>query len=127
MSRRRSTVKARLAVVVFVSLAALAGTSASAMAFSNGYCGVLINEGTWCGDGSDHSYDYNRASYGGGGNVYVCERLLWANTRTQRQAPSCSYNYNARNYGPTSSLFEAEVTHIYSGGARHTIFGYAVA
>lgn len=127
MVKNRRALGARLTAALAGSLAALALSSPSAFAWSNSYCGVLINQGTWCGDGSDHSYDYNRASYGGNGTVYVCERLLWANSTRERLTPSCSYNYNARNYGATSSLFEAEVTHIYSGGARHTIYGYAVA
>jgi hypothetical protein len=105
---------------------AVLGTS-QASAFSNTYCGVLINEGTWCGDGSNHSYTFNSATYSGGGSVFVCERLLIADTSTQRRGPSCGYTYVASTYGPYGWLTEAEVTHLYSGGARHTITGYAVA
>lgn len=116
-----------MAACAFLLAAAVA--PATSHAFTNSYCGALINEGTWCGDGSDHTYDYNRASYTGGGSVWVCERLLYANTSSVRSGgPSCAYNYAARNYGSTvSTLFEAEVTHLYSGGARHTIYGYATA
>jgi hypothetical protein len=98
-----------------------------AQAFTNGYCGVLINAGSWCGDGSNHSYYYNRASYGGTGSVTVCERLLIADTSYQRLSPFCAINYAARNYGSSGCCYEAEVTHINSGGARHTISGLAEA
>jgi hypothetical protein len=98
-----------------------------AQAFTNGYCGVLIYAGSWCGDGSNHSYYYNRASYGGSGSVTVCERLLIADTSIQRLSPLCAINYVARNYGTSGCCYEAEVTHINSGGARHTISGLAEA
>ena len=109
-----------------LTLASLA-FAGSAHAFANSYCGVLIYESTWCGDGSNHTYNYNRAQYTGFGDVYVCERLLIADTSSERMAPSCGYNYVARNYGAYPWLTEAEVGHFYSGGARHTIYGYATA
>ena len=107
--------------------ASFATAATVAEAFTNGYCGVLINQGSWCGDGSDHSYYYNRAAYNGGGSVTVCERMLIANTSTQRLSPGCGVNYYARDYGPSGCCYEAEVTHINSGGARHTISGLAQA
>lgn len=112
------------AAVLTLTSFAFAG---SAHAFANSYCGVLIYEGTWCGDGSNHSYNFNRAQYTGGGSVWVCERLLIADTSSEVAGPSCAYNYAARSYGAYPWLTEAEVTHYYSGGARHTIYGYATA
>jgi hypothetical protein len=116
------------AVTLTLGLLGFAGLGASqASAFSNTYCGVLIYSGTWCGDGSNHSYYYNSATYSGGGSVFICERLLIADTATERSGSSCGYSYVSRNYGPYGWLTEAEVTHYYSGNARHTITGYAVA
>lgn len=106
-------------------LGLLALGSAGASATANNYCGVLIAEGTWCGDGSNHSYGYNRATYTGGGNVWVCERLLIADTSTQREAPVCAYNYADRTFGAYIWLTEAEVLHNTGTGANHTIYGYA--
>jgi hypothetical protein len=110
-----------------VVLAALALFPSSSFGYSNAYCGALINQGSWCGDGSNHSYDYNRAEYRGAGDVWVCERLLIADTRTERAGPTCGYDYQAHGYPAYVWLTEAEVTHLYSGGARHTIYGYGVA
>lgn len=95
--------------------------------WANSYCGVLIHVNSWCGDGSNHSYDTNRGTYEGGGTVLVCQRLLKADTTTVRTGSSCSYGYVFQNYGLTSTLWEAEVTQSNSNGARHTIYGYAVA
>jgi hypothetical protein len=103
------------------------GTS-GAQAFTNNYCGALIAEGTWCGDGSNHSYNYNQATYTGAGNVWVCERLLIADTTTQREAPQCGFNYIDRTFSSGYPyLTEAEVTHNTGTGANHTIYGYATA
>jgi hypothetical protein len=99
-------------------LGAFPGTAA---ATDNNYCGVLINNGTWCGDGSDHAYVTNTAAYPGVGNVYVCERLLIANTSTQREAPVCAYNYVSQSFGSYLWLTEAEVAHF--TGSQHTVNG----
>jgi hypothetical protein len=107
---------------------ALLVAPASANAWSNTYCGVLLNSGTWCGDGSNHTYDSNEASYTGTGNVWVCERLLYADSSSVRGTPYCAYNYAPHNYGSTTAtLFEAEVRHVTDSGARHTVWGYATA
>src|SRR3954447_2777078 len=99
-------------------LGALPGTAG---ATDNNYCGVLISNGTWCGDGSDHAYTSNAASYSGGGSVYVCERLLIANTSTEREPPVCAFNSVSQTFGSYLWLTEAEVTH--GTGANHTIYG----
>jgi hypothetical protein len=116
-----------MAVAVICACAALGYFAATAFAFTNDYCGVLISQNTWCGDGSNHTYHYNQAQYTGGGNVTVCERMLYADTSTQRTAPQCATNFIGHEYGATSTLFEAEVRHINSGGASHTIYGRAIA
>lgn len=116
----------RYLVAVGAALTALWVLPGVASAFDDSYCGALIDEDYWCGDGSRHTFDYNRAEYNGTGNVWVCERLLYDGTSTVRAGgPSCGYNYQTRSYGPTTSLFNAQVTHYYSGGARHTIYGFA--
>lgn len=104
-------------------LAALAVLPGIASATDNSYCGVLINNGTWCGDGSDHSYTTNSATYPGAGNVWVCERLLIANTSTQREDPVCAYNYVSQSFGSYIWLTEAEVAHF--TGSQHTVNGLA--
>jgi hypothetical protein len=120
--------KRRASAAIVAACAATAFTPAAAQAWTNSYCGVLISSGSWCGDGSDHTYDDNKAIYNGAGSVYVCERLLYANTSTMRGSGQCSpYSVIYQYYGVTTSTnFEAEVTH-YSGSARHTITGVAVA
>lgn len=117
----------RLALLASVATLAFAAGAQVASAYTNGYCGVLINGGSWCGDGSNHSYYYNRAEYRGSGSVTVCQRLLIADTSIQRMSPTCGTNYHAYNYGASGCCYEAEVTHINSGGARHTIYGLAQA
>lgn len=118
----------RAAVAVALALlGVLAYGAIDAGAFTNSYCGVLINEFTWCGDGSNHSYNYNEASYTGTGNVWVCERLLYADTTTQVESPRCAYNVSGRSFTPGAFLTEAEVDHETGTGARHTIYGYATA
>jgi len=118
----------RAAVLVACALLGVLALSAtSASAFTNAYCGVLIAEYTWCGDGSNHSYDYNRASYSGAGNVWVCERLLIADTSTQRESPLCAYNYIDQTFSSYPWLTEAEVEHATGTSASHTISGYATA
>jgi hypothetical protein len=96
---------------------------ATASATDVGYCGVLIANGSWCGDYSNHSYVFNSASYTGGGSVWVCERLLIADTSTQRDNPVCSYTYASASFGAYIYLTEAEVSHW--TGANHTIYGAA--
>jgi hypothetical protein len=113
---------AALTLVWFV-VAAVHASSASA--FSNTYCARLIDEFNWCGDSSNHTYTYNSATYSGGGSVWVCERLLYADTPTPRMSKSCGFNFAERDYGSTTSLWEAEVDHETGTGARHTITGYA--
>jgi hypothetical protein len=102
-------------------LAALGVLPGAANATDNAYCGVLINNGTWCGDGTDHAYTTNSATYSGGGMVWVCERLLIANTSTQREGPGCGYNYVSQSFASYVWLTEAEVAHY--TGTQHTIGG----
>ena len=109
------------AVATFGLLVALPG---SASATTNNYCGVLISYGTWCGDGSDHNYVSNAASYPGAGSVWVCERLLIANTSTEREGPGCAYNYVSQSFGTYLWYTEAEVAHF--TGSNHTVNGSAV-
>jgi hypothetical protein len=112
-------------VAACACLGLLALSTASASAFTNSYCGVLISAGTWCGDGSNHSYNYNSATYNGAGDVWVCERLLIADTSSERESPQCAYGFVERTFGAYPYLTEAEVRH--STGANHTIYGYATA
>lgn len=114
----------RAALAAACALLGLLGLlPATASATNNSYCGVLIAAGSWCGDGSNHSYVFNSASYTGGGSVWVCERLLIADTTTQRENPVCSYSYASASFGAFIYLTEAEVTH--GTGASHTIYGLA--
>jgi len=96
----------------------------AAAATNNSYCGVLISNGTWCGDGTDHFYTSNSATYPGTGDVWVCERLLIANTSTQRESPVCAYNYVSQTFSPYVWQTEAEVTHY--TGVNHTVNGLGV-
>ena len=107
-------------VCALVGVAAGAG---EAHAWENWYCGVLLNSGSWCGDGSNHSYDYNRGDYNGSGYTWVCARFLYADTSTLR-ASACGTNQGVINIGANTTLLEAEVKHE-DGTARHTIYGYA--
>ena len=100
-----------------------AGSPGDAHAWENWYCGVLLNSGSWCGDGSNHSYDYNRGNYYGSGSTWVCARFLYADTSTAR-ITGCSTNQGIVNVGSNTQLLEAEVKHE-DGAARHTIHGYA--
>jgi hypothetical protein len=122
--RRAALSLASLLMVVWLVVAGVHPSPASA-SFTNTYCARLIDEFTWCGDSSNHTYIYNSASYGGAGSVDVCERLLYADTPTPRATPTCAINSVDRTYGPTTSLWEAEVQHDTGTGARHTITGYA--
>lgn len=122
----RFVLRAATAAACIVLTVLALGTS-SASAYTNSYCGVLIPEGVWCGDGSNHSYNFNSATYSGGGSVWVCERLLIADTTTQRENPICGYNYIDRTFGAYGWLTEAEVLHNTGTSANHTIYGYATA
>lgn len=116
----------RASVATAVAAAMSAATAGDAHAWTNYYCGVLISSGSWCGDGSNHTYDTNKAEYKGSGYVRVCERLLYADTTATRNGYTCDTNRVYRNYGLTTTLlFEAEVTH--TDNSRHTIYGTAVA
>lgn len=119
-------VRARIrrgSVALVCALIGVAATAGEARAWENHYCGVLLNSGSWCGDGSNHSYDYNRGNYNGSGTTWVCARFLYADTSTVR-ASSCATNQGAINIGANTTLLEAEVKHE-DGSARHTIHGYA--
>ena len=109
------------------ALAGLAVAAGDAHAWETWYCGALLNSGSWCGNGSNHTYDYNKASYTGSGSVWVCARLLYADTTAQRES-DCGWNVaeNTEQSANGSYLYEAEVKHE-SGAARHTIYGYAWA
>ncbi|HMJ37638.1 MAG TPA: hypothetical protein VK501_27275 [Baekduia sp.] len=116
----RAAVVAACACLGLVAL----GT-ASASAYTNSYCGVLKTAYSWCGDGSNHSYNYNSATYAGAGDVWLCERLLIADSTTQRATPSCAYNAVDESFASFPQLTEAEIQH--QTGSQHTIYGYATA
>jgi hypothetical protein len=119
--------RAALAAACAILGSLVFGATAS-QAFTNPYCGVLIAEGTWCDDGSSHSYYYNQASYNGAGNVWVCERLLVTSTGNQRDIPGCGYNYYDQTFSAGYPFLTiAQVMHNTGTGANHTINGYAVA
>lgn len=122
----RNRIRRLSAAVAAAGVLALIPTS-DAAAWTNSYCGYLIDTGFWCGDRSDHTYDSNRARYYGSGSVTVCERLINSVTRATRGGSSCATNSVYNYYGATTqTLFEADVTH-WSGSSRHTIYGEAVA
>jgi hypothetical protein len=107
-------------------LAGFAVDAGDAHAFDNYYCGVLLNSGSWCGDGSNHTYDSTRGDYPGAGSTWVCARLLYADTASER-GRHCNTNYGFYNLGTnTTTLYEAEVNHT-DGAARHTIYGHGIA
>ena len=99
--------------------------ASNASAFTNPYCGSLITAFSWCGDRSNHSYNYNSASYTGSGDVWVCQRLLNADTTEQREAPTCGFNFIDETFSAYPLLTEAEVQH--QTGVNHTIYGFATA
>lgn len=110
---------ALLATMAFVAGTALATT------FDNTYCGASMSVGSWCGDGSDHSYNFNRATYTADStNVWVCQRLLYSDTHSQVSTPTCNYNLISQTYS-TLLLTEAEVSHQTS--PSRVIWGYATA
>ena len=116
----------RAGVALVCALVGVAGSAGEALAWDNYYCGVLLNSGSWCGDGSNHTYDWNRADYFGTGSTMVCARLLYADSSSVRGA-QCGTNYSIYNLGTnTTTLYEAEVKHE-DGTARHTINGHAFA
>ena len=120
-------VRARIrrgSVALVCALIGVAANAGEAHAWENWYCGVLLNSGSWCGDGSNHSYDFNRGDYYGSGSTWVCARFLYADTSTVRGTPGCNTNYGIINIGANTTLLEAEVKH-QDGTARHTIHGYA--
>jgi hypothetical protein len=106
-------------------LGLLALGTASASAFTNSYCGVLKAAFSWCGDNTNHSYNFNSATYTGAGDVWVCERLRVYDSQTEREPPSCAYNAVDQTFGYYPVLTEADVEH--QTGANHTIYGYATA
>jgi hypothetical protein len=106
-----------------LGLCALGASSASA--FTNSYCGSLIAAFSWCGDGTNHSYNFNSATYTGGGDVWVCERLMIANSTDEREGPICGYDAVDQTFGAYPFLTYAQVQH--QTGANHTIYGYATA
>jgi hypothetical protein len=58
--------------------------------------------------------------------VWVCERLAIAGSSTPRETATCNYNYREKTYSSGYPfLTHAEVEHTTSGGASHTISGYA--
>jgi hypothetical protein len=113
------------AIVACASLGLLALGAGSASATGYPYCGSLISANSWCGNGINRAYTYNSALYSGGGAVWVCERLLIADTQTQRTQPQCAYSFVEASFGAYPYLTEAEVMH--QTGSQHTISGYAVA
>lgn len=122
-------VRARIrrgSVALAAALVATAANAGDAHAWENWYCGVLLYSGSWCSDNSNHTYDYNRATYDGSGSVWVCARLRYADSSSVR-TKSCANNLAANSIGSNGgTLLEADVKHE-SGSARHTIHGYAIA
>ncbi len=119
-------VRARIrrgSVALVCALIGVAAGAGEAHAWENWYCGVLLNSNSWCGDGSNHSYDYNRGSYNGSGSTYVCARFLYADSFSER-ARGCGTNVGYVYLPGNTNLLEAEVKHD-DGPARHTIHGYA--
>jgi hypothetical protein len=112
-------------VAACASLGLIVLGTASASAYTNSYCGVLKSAYSWCGDGSNHSYNFNSATYAGAGDVWVCERLLIADSTTPRESPWCGYNSIDRSFASFPQLTEAEIQH--QTGSQHTIYGYATA
>ena len=115
-----------VAVVAAATAMAIAGTG-EAHAWTNYYCGVGIIGHSWCGDGTNHTYDSNRAY--GSSSVYFCERLVWADTGGWETSAgySCGWGSIYRYYGSNPQwLYEAEATHTFNG-QRHTVNGTAVA
>jgi hypothetical protein len=114
----------RMALAVACAFLGLFGLlPAAASATTNNYCGVLIANGTPCGDFTNHFYTFNSASYTGAGSVWVCERLLVADTTTLRASPVCSYTYASATFPVYATASEAEVAHY--TGTNHTIYGSA--
>jgi hypothetical protein len=77
-------------------------------------------------DGID-DYDYNRATYTGGGAVIVCQGLLHHSSSTWLPMPNCSSgsnNYIDYYYGNiTCVCYEANVSHATDG--NYTLYGFA--
>ena len=108
------------AACAFLGLLALLPGSATAA--TTNYCGVLIANGSWCGDPTDRFYTFNSASYTGAGSVWVCERVVFANTSTVRDTPLCAYTYASASFSYATAS-EVEVAHF--TGSNHTIYGQA--
>ena len=98
----------------------------SASAATYDYCGYLVAVDVWCTDNVRHTYDYNSASYTGGGLVYVNERFRYdSNNNTYSQVNG--YTFVSGDIGANAStLFKVDVRHQYST-TNHTIYGYAIA
>ena len=120
----RNNLRRRSVAIVAAATAATAATgTGEAHAWTNYYCGASIYGYSWCGDGSDHTYDSNQAT----GSGTVCERMLWANQPWVVNGVFCGPGTAGRYYGPNSaSLYEAEVTHS-NGAVRYIVNGMAVA
>lgn len=113
-----------VAVVAAATAMAIAGPG-EAHAWTNYYCGAGIYGGSWCGDGTNHTYDSNRAS--GSGSLQVCERLTYADSGGwEVSGAACGWGSIYRYYGGnTQWLYEAEVTHTFGG--KYTVNGTGVA
>lgn len=122
-------VRARIrrgSVALAAALVGAAANAGEAHAWENWYCGTLIYSSSWCSDYTNHTYDYNRATYGGSGSVWVCARLRYKDSSSTYRS-SCGYDIATNSIGTnTCCLYEADVKHE-SGSARHTIQGYAIA
>lgn len=89
------------------------------------YCGFSIPAWSWCSNGSNHTYDSNKAYYNGSASLSVCQRLIYFTSRVEYHrtcAPTSTYRYYWAN---TGTMFEAQVLH--DNGSSRTIWGQGVA
>lgn len=123
----RKTRPWRRNVALVVAAAAINAVGAGdAHAWTNYYCNTGVYGGSWCGDGSNHTYDNNKSVVGNGG-VLVCERMLWADSTYLVAQPFCHLGQAFKSYGANSSyLYEAEAQHTWTG-VRMTVYGTAMA
>lgn len=102
-------------------LATLAFGAGPAPAFPT-YCDVNINT-SWCGNGENHAFVSNQASYTTDStNVWVCQRLLYADTQTVVPNSNCNYNLTSQTY---SGFFQSEAEVAQTSGVSRVIRGYA--
>lgn len=109
------------AVAVIALMATMAVAAAPAWSFPT-YCDVAINS-SWCGNGENHAFVSNQASYTTDStNVWVCQRLLYADTQTVVPTATCNYNLTSQTY---SGFFQSEAEVSQTSGVSRVIRGYA--